>query len=318
MNGFRIADNSKYHYLNNPTESKYFILKDKNYVETAEIGGYNSVYCYSLKGIWLQLIADKAFWSHGMQDFIPFLVAGSNVVGLQHGAPIKKGGKARELHSLKNSNRRIKMLKFKIRSFLYLIAPYANNQHCNITICGEEKFNKNVKEIFAYSRPIILNEMLPRIAYAPKRKQDNSILYAPTYRSYRSLDLTLQNINFDKSRINALLNKNDYKLVVRPHPMDADSTFIKDIMKSKKGRIIFDQTEDLYDQITRYKLIITDFSSIYQDSIWLGIPVILTSDDLEIYHQKFGLFDWFYDEVKQVNSQDIQESLKHFFSRGFH
>lgn len=316
MNGFRIADNSKYHYLNNPTTSKYFILKDKNYVKKAEISGFNSVYCYSPKGIWLQLIADKVFWSHGMKDFIPFLIAGSNVIGLQHGAPIKKGGKARELHSLKNFTGKIKTLKFIIRNFLYLIAPYTNNQHCNITICGEEKFNENVKEVFAYNRPIILNEMLPRIAHAPKRKQENTILYAPTYRSYRGLDITLQKINFDRFKINALLDKHDYTLVFRPHPMDADTTFIQNIMGDNKSRIILDQTEDLYDQITRYKLIITDFSSIYQDAIWLGIPVILASDDLEIYHQKFGLFDWFYNEVKRVNSQDIHESLEHFFLRG--
>lgn len=316
MNGFRIADNSKYHYLHNSTTSKYFILKDKNYVEPAKIAGFNAVYCYSLKGIWLQIIADKVFWTHGMRDFIPFLIAGSNVVGLQHGAPIKKGGRARELHSLKNSNSTIKKLKFKVRTLLYQIAPYTNNQHCNITICGEEKFKKNVEAVFEYSRPVILNEMLPRIAQAPKRKLQNSILYAPTYRSYRSLDITLQRINFNKSKINALLDKHGYTLVVRPHPMDADTAFVHDIKKNNQCRILLDQSEDLYDQITKYKLVITDFSSIYQDAIWLDIPVILVSDDLEIYHQNLGLFDWFLEEIKQFNSQDIHDSLQRFFIRG--
>ena len=58
MNGFRIADNSKYHYLNNKVTSKVFILKDQVAVKTSKSEGYNSVYCYSLNGLWAQLTAD--------------------------------------------------------------------------------------------------------------------------------------------------------------------------------------------------------------------------------------------------------------------
>ena len=309
-------DNSKYHYLNNKVASKVFILKDKEAVKISKSKGYNSVYCYSLHGLWAQLTADHVYWSHGMQDFVPCLIAGSKVIGLQHGAPIKKGGKARESHYMRHSGSKFKIIKMKVRHFFYKIAPYMNNQHCNFTICGEHKFNQHVQEVFEYSRPVVLDEMLPRIAYAPKREKAQAILLAPTYRNYRSLDETLKNINFDQYKINELLIKNNFVLLVRPHPMDSDSLIVQSLMKKEMSHIHLDQSEDLYDQITKYDLIITDFSSIYQDAVWLKIPSIAICDDLDKYHQKFGLFDWFFEEIKNNKSQDILKSLQDFFARG--
>lgn len=190
-----------------------------------------------------------------------------------------------------------------------------NNQHCNMTICGEHKFNQYVQEVFEYSRPVVLDEMLPRIAYAPKRQKARAILLAPTYRDYQSLDKTLKNINFDQYKINELLIRNNFELMVRPHPMDSDSLIVQRLMKKEMSHIHLDQSEDLYDQITKYDLIITDFSSIYQDAVWLKIPTQAICDDLDKYHQRFGLFNWFFEEIKNTKNQDILKSMQDFFAR---
>ena len=312
MNGYCIADNSKYHYLNNLNKKKFFILNNKKNYNYFKKIGYNVILSKSFKGIWLQLISKHIYWTHGLRDFIPYLVAGGNVTGLQHGAPIKKGGKARERHILKKKEGFIKKLKLTIRNFIYFIAPYTNNQHCDITICGEKKFKEYVKEVFEYSNPKIKEDMLPRIKYAPKRVKENFILYAPTHRGYQSIDQTLKDINFDFQKIKNLLKEIDFKLYIRPHPLDLNNQIIEQISKNNNDIIKIDKDEDLYSKLNSFKLVMTDFSSIYQDSIWLNIPVNTVSTDLELYNKEYGLFDWYIREIEYSNFIDFEKCIKSF------
>ena len=92
MNGFKICDNSKFLFNNTTFKESYFITKNQNIFEDINLKiNKKIIYAYSLKGIYLQLRAKKIYWTHGLNDFIPSLVIGSYIVGLQHGLPGKNG-----------------------------------------------------------------------------------------------------------------------------------------------------------------------------------------------------------------------------------
>ena len=106
------------------------------------------------------------------------------------------------------------------------------------------------------------------------------------------------------------MKKNEGKLRIRPHPVDNDKLLKNFLSLDTFSNITIDETEDLYSNILNYSAIITDFSSIYQDARWLGIPVYVVCDDLETYDQRSGLFDWYKEEISKDLFVDFKRVIK--------
>ena len=90
MNGYQVVDNAKYMFINEYKKGYYFITKNKQILDTPIFSDVYPVFCYSLKGLLLQLIAKEVYYTHSVFDFFSPLIMGADVIALWHGVPGKK------------------------------------------------------------------------------------------------------------------------------------------------------------------------------------------------------------------------------------
>lgn len=123
------------------------------------------------------------------------------------------------------------------------------------------------------------------------------IVWLPTYRTHRSkldpdksdffpLDLEIK----DWESINKLLVKNNYKLMIKPHPAQQ----IKIDLEGLEAIMVIDDTWifnrgiQLYDLLSFSRALITDYSSVYVDYLLTDKPIIFTFDDIDSYLSEWG------------------------------
>lgn len=131
------------------------------------------------------------------------------------------------------------------------------------------------------------------------------IMYMPTFKNaFNHSDvkkITSNIFNFDKKysekELNDFLKKNDYLLIVKKHP--AEQTKLK--MKSTSNIIIMD--EDLLKDnlvsineiINGFDMLITDYSSIGTEYIYLNKPILFAAGNLIEYQENRGFIFGKYD-----------------------
>ncbi len=138
----------------------------------------------------------------------------------------------------------------------------------------------------------------------------------PTFRGSvnSDFDLFLQ-YGFDVDRLDTFLSKENMILEIKLHPFNQPSPeLIKKLDESKN--IFFLDHNAIYEIISEYDMLITDYSSIYFDYLLLNRPVIFAPFDQEIYLKQDREFYFDYEEVtpgpKAMNWDEVMESLKIF------
>ncbi|MDA9087559.1 CDP-glycerol glycerophosphotransferase family protein [Methylophilaceae bacterium] len=292
MNGFKICDNSKFLFDHTSSDNSFFITKNK---EISLENRDRVVYAYSLKGFYLQLLAKKIYWTHGLNDFIPSLVVGAYIVGLQHGLPGKKGGNA--------NLSKINIFNYKIKNKL---VPFCNIYFCHEVWSPKKVYDSCMKEVFYPSDTIIVRKQIPRIEFQPKLPRKRKILYAPSHRGFRSLSDVISANNIFSVDFLRKLNENNFELILRPHPISYEELKKSDIDIPVK----IDLSDDVHDSIASYSVVISDFSGLLIDCWELDIDTYCLCDDLEDVFERDMLFDWFYQRLNSVRIFDILEVLK--------
>ena len=300
MSGYAIADNSKYLFMHTYKENYYWITKNKNLLSQEILHDVFPVYAYSLKGIFLQMRAKNAYYTHKIDDFVAPLIMGAKITALWHGVPFKKIGAA-ENHEIEISN-----FKKTIRRLRTYLLPYSYYMYCDFVICPDKRFEDNYRQCFSFSKPEIIIQQLPRNVYAKINSKERKILYAPTYRRYRSITDVLLETQILSSEFINFLRKFDITFVIRPHPIDAQS--VAELL-TKSPQIKIDLSEDIYETLTTYSLFITDYSSLWYDSEFLGLPCLFLSDDIDEYLAENGLFSDFVSLLRQKSRKTILEFL---------
>ncbi len=289
MNGFKICDNSKFLFYKSKSLKSFFITKNKDICSDKN----RIVYAYSIKGIYLQLIARKIFWTHGLNDFVAPLVVGSYIVGLQHGLPGKKTiqkTRAKLYYIVKN-----------------LFLPFMNNDYCHEVWSPENFYDSYIEKVFYPLKVYIKRKQLPRIEYAPRLPIKRKILYAPSHRTFRKItDVLDRNKVFTESFIKELDEKN-IQLVVRPHPLDYD-----DILQLKiDGKCYVDYSNDIHDTISSYSIVISDFSGLLIDCWELGIESYCLCDDLENIFKQGIIYEWYFNKLKTKRIYKMSDALSY-------
>lgn len=117
-----------------------------------------------------------------------------------------------------------------------------------------------------------------------------TILYAPTFRRGRSVDL--------QSLIGAL-DPAKYDLVVKLHPLyRAGNTGQEEASSAGSGQldVIYDETFSSYDWLAAADIIISDYSSLVIETTLTDKPLFIYAYDLEEYSENTGLNMDFYSE----------------------
>lgn len=174
--------------------------------------------------------------------------------------------------------------------------------------------DKHFSEAFAVSQNKIVRFGLPRIDYirntVPKKFADiyedypqlkngekKTVLYAPTMRKGRGVDLTGFLDVFDDEL---------YNVVVKLHPLD-DVTY-----KIEKENVIYDYKFMAYDFLSVTDIVISDYSSFSVEASLLDIPLYFYLYDYDEYIAKTGInIDFTVEAISCYVSKNPEELKRH-------
>ena len=164
--------------------------------------------------------------------------------------------------------------------------------------CGEI-----MRNAFQIKKGKVIYSASPRLISTNKKFTNDKmkIIYMPTFRDGGNV------IENDWSDLDLELKKRRLMFDVKLHPFD---NVLGDELKNLQSFNIL-AVDDVYEELPKYDLLISDYSSVFIDALYLNIPTILHAYDLESYTLKsrelyldFGLI------AKKMNvSKTTQELL---------
>ncbi len=247
------------------------------------------------KGAWKFLRCSFMFYSFGKFPIKPG--PKQKVVNLWHGMPLKTVG------ALEKG------------------ADFDGKCYFSYTIATSPFFSGIMQKCFNVGEDKVLRTGQPKCdkLFIRDVREKKLILWLPTYRSSQklgSVNVSLNNetgfplINTEEQLrdIDRLLGELDYKLLIKPHPMQDLSHGVKGLenvmLTSQRG--LDRQGMDIYDLMKRSRALITDYSSVYFDYLLLDRPIGFTLGDIKQYEEERGFV------VKDPESLMPGEKLKSF------
>jgi CDP-glycerol glycerophosphotransferase len=330
IRGQKYMDNAKYlfEYIHHHTDrTAIWISKNHEVVEDLRSKGYNAFYEYTTEAIDHAKKAKVAIithrGSHKKAD-LPFYAFSkqTEIIQLWHGIPLKKIAFDDKVFSFRQNE---DSLKWKITVFLKKkIFPFLNYVHepSLIPALSEETQNifsqafrvpKSNVVITGYPRNDIL---LNTLENSEKRSGPKKIIYMPTFRGSvnSDFDLFLQ-YGFDVDKLDRFLSDENMILDIKLHPFNKPSQMLIEKLEQSKN-IFFLDHDAIYEIISEYDMLITDYSSIYFDYLLLNRPIIFAPFDKVNYLQNDRKFYFDYDEVtpgpKASNWSEIIELIQDF------
>jgi CDP-glycerol glycerophosphotransferase (TagB/SpsB family) len=297
-NGARVGDNSWAQFTNNSGQNAFFVTKSKSEFLRLK-DSYRVVYCYSRYGIWLQLRARKVYFSHTIDDFFAPVIIGATVVALGHGIPLKKSAAA---------DRRLNWIHKPLLRFLILnFTPFLYHYYCNEVVSPHVVFDSPKMEVYGFSNPKLVRQQMPRITAAETpQKKTNKLLFAPTFRNGQSFQQTISRAGLLEPELGELIKNRNVELWVKPHYLDRHEAL--SIQLPSWVRLL--DSDQVTDSLGSFEGLITDYSSIFYDSIVLGTPVAFVSHDLDEYSAgETELFDWFLKILDKQGTASIEEAI---------
>lgn len=316
--GKKFSDNPKYlteFILNNKADYKYikcvWIAKDKSTLDLIKNHNIPAFYFKSLKGIWYQLRAKVIFFTHKVSsEYYPYAIA-HNTLRIQtwHGIPLKKIGFDDFLFTNNSTQEYMKSNWFR----------FLTNEHCDLIISTGKECTKKFSTAFLEDEKKIIefgfprNDIFRKAIVKNKSSDVYKAIYMPTFRGKLGSKIDLFSpYGFSAKEIDDVLVKNNIRLTLRMHPVNLPND---DVLVSIKNcnNITFDTSDDVYETITEYDCLISDYSSIIFDFLLTERPIIFAPFDKETYMEKDREFYYSYEDIAFdnvcTNWEDVLNSL---------
>lgn len=311
--GLRYSDNSRtlYEYVNNHITGikAVWLTHSEEIVKQLEAKGLPVALCSSKEGIKLQKEAGYFFATKGIYDADPRYMNGIRYINLWHGMPLKQIGNDAQLFLRKNTL--FKRFKTLCRR---CIVPWEFIQ--GPTISSAPFFTPFLQSAFGLSLSDIWETGLPRIDKFHNTDTENlilalnshfhnplKVLYMPTHRdTEHSTFNPFRKAGFDEKLFQQLLEEKNIIFLYKGHFYDS---FVCNNKISERLLTITDNDyDDLYTFIKDIDILVTDYSSIYFDFLYLHKPIILFPFDEQEYiaHSRPFYFDYNLMEAKKVYS----------------
>ena len=288
-NGLRFADNSRYIFLYLNTYRKNICLgqvvwlsNDSQICRELNEAGYTAYMKRSFMSIYYHLRAGYIFYDQFNNDLFVVLTRRSRMVNLWHGMPIKKFGVWSGLDwNLKSD-------------YLFTCSDFGDK------LIGKAFHTKPNHYIHGmYPRNYYLTEPIPYLTkderfyidFIQKKKRENKkiLFYLPTFRKHQLqflgiTDLEKINLFFD------FLDDHGYFLMTKIHTGGYYSNN-DTIADSVKERILsLPPQTDIYPFLKETDILVTDYSSVLFDFLYLDRDIICYAYDLYMYeHEDKGL-----------------------------
>lgn len=285
--GQKYADNPKafFEYVNQNAKeiNPIWISKNKNVVNEVNSLGYQAYYYLSIPAIYFQLRAHLVIICQSLHDdlYAPCIGKRAKVIQLWHGIPLKHIMYDVFGDRLDNKN-------FKGR-LVDALSPY--NKHRNdFAIATSELTQKIIAKAFRIPEENTLITGFPRndvfFKETSKINGQYQCIYMPTFRGGIGTECDLfTKFGFDFDLIEKKLKQHNIVLTLRMHPVNKPPEALVRLM-ANSAHIIIDSSADIYDTISRYDCLITDYSSIYFDFLLSNKPIIFAPFDLASYKEK--------------------------------
>ena len=146
-----------------------------------------------------------------------------------------------------------------------------------------------------------------------QEKFEKIIFYMPTFRD--SEEKFFHIISFE--RLNRYLLENKYLLCVKLHPKSKLEKKFHELEKEKSPIIVLHSEDDPYIFLKKADMLITDYSSIFFDYLYLNRPLVFFDYDKEEYltHSRKFYFD--YNKITPGKKAETMEELFAAINQGF-
>ncbi len=335
--GNRFADNPKYFYLycsqlyknaKNTGIRAVWITKQKEIVRLLRKNGYEVYYRYSLKGIWCCLRGKVYIFDNYSKDINFWLSAGAVKINLWHGIPLKKIQRDNCFDQVRNSK------KWRDR-WRYALRRMSDEKPSHYILTTSKKLIPIFSSAFGTKRVLtsgyprndsLLSEKISNIKtkqeiqdekrlfkFYQEGKFERIIFYMPTFRD--SEEKFFQIISFE--RLNRFLLENKYLLCVKLHPKSKLEKKFHELEKGKNPIIVLHSEDDPYIFLKKADMLITDYSSIFFDYLYLNRPLVFFAYDKEEYltHSRKFYFD--YNKITPGEKAETMEELFSAIKQGF-
>lgn len=321
--GERFADNSKYIYLYlNENKNKYqleriiFVTRSKDiYKYIKEELKYEVYMMYSLQSFYYHIrakyyIVDQA----PRKDLIGWLGINSIKINLWHGLPLKR------IEYDKNIKKVIQLGNWQ-DSYLLTCSEFGSLTLGEAFRCPNDRRLKGMypRNYYLINKNKYLSkiekELIEKIEYMKKRGK-KIIIYLPTFRDKEKLKFLGEEKQEKLIKFFRFLGENSYFLLSKVHfagtnivAQNRDNIYLND-----KNFLNLESEIDIYPFLKISDILITDYSSVYFDYLYLNKDIIFYPYDLEYYKNSDRglLFD--YNEItpgnKVYNIGELKELLK--------
>jgi len=305
------TDNSKYLFLhthnNDPDIRCVWITKNKDLIEKLDSNGYECYYYYSPRGIYITLRSKWGFVTHNRTDIPWWVTGGMNIVRLNHGLPFKKFGWSEKDHMQSKSNLNQIYKKYIADNYTYSIST--SEYYSTIF---SEALNLPQKNIWVTGYPrmdALVKKVGDESIYSTSTKIKNNtqnLFYFPTWRRNKQYpDMN----TLDK--LNHILKEGEAHLYCRFHP------FVDEMNHKDYENITFlDGKKDFYPILRDIDCFVTDYSSLFYDSLFNQTPLIFFAPDLKEYLSNRELY-FDYNELpgeKIKSPNEIKDLLNQYNS----
>lgn len=275
--GHHYDENTKYlfEYVNRiaPDIRAIWLTENREIYKHLNEIGYEVYMTYSFYGYFYATFAGVTVVSVYLGDVNKAMVAGSKVIQLWHGTPLKTND-----ITLLGEDYDLVILASEV--FLHE-QDLGDKSKFKFVVTGYPK-----NDILISSQKREKAEQLQSDYHC-----DKIVLYLPTYRESairdgNEFDL-FESFGFDLDILENLMKRHNALFILKLHPLDHfnDNDIVERIYRSKNLHVINhnDPLEDVYEYLGYIDVLITDYSSVYFDFLLKNRPIIFAPFDFDSY-----------------------------------
>lgn len=308
--GQRFADNSSYFFSYLVKKTNYraiWISKRQEIVKSLRKQGLEAYRHWDLRGIALSLKAKYHVIDQAPSDINPFTSFGATKLNLWHGFPLKRIGTLTVSRKNGISQLREHLRRFTLISGIAALRSNGASWRNSFLLCTSDLSCDIYEKAFRKKREKIIKSNYPRIEfmlgniesiscdYAQKeilrkisKMKDQGyriVSYFPTFRdtgqdsffgttSTREIGIFFEELSKEKIGIVCKLH----------HAVNIfGSNAANSIPDNLNNLIMLDEKMDVYPFLKLSDVLVTDYSSVYFDFLWLDRPVVFYPYDLEYF-----------------------------------
>lgn len=294
--GARFADNSKYLFLHvaaeRPDVRPIWLTTDDELVAALRSSGYEAYRADRPRGIYYTLVAEWAFVCLGRADLAWWATGGTPIVNLWHGCPLKRLTSAHDDASSGRIERAVAAIRDGGFDALVTTADelrpiFADVHDLPLDRVPALGYPRNDVLVEAGRDADLGNDRSVAESIREYAEEGPVVAYVPTYR--RGFGMSHgddEGPPIDEDALDEVLAAHDATFLLKHHPHAFDR-----VDAGASDRIVeLPDDYDLYPSLGDVDVLITDYSSIYFDYLFVDRPIVFYAYDREAYEADPGLY----------------------------